>query len=232
MTRLNSIESAKSTALEDFRAQTITPQRFMRDLMEFLSLVYGESLSGLKYDDSELLSLQNPPRKLRYHRLMAILRAYKLFPRNSRKLQLHSFIRGSFLETKRINKRQKVYERILQICHIGQLDVSRFGIRPQTTSYEGVELFYHLIEYRFALHHVVDWAGAYMSGSNGLSIAFAFSTELYKQYLRNMIDCTDQALFCLMGENIGPLVVGDLIDRYDYPSMTDDELADLDIAWF
>ena len=47
-----------------------------------------------------------------------------------------------------------------------------------------------------------------------------------------MIDCTDQALFCLMGEYIGPLVVGDLMDRYDYPSMTDDELADLDIAWF
>lgn len=47
-----------------------------------------------------------------------------------------------------------------------------------------------------------------------------------------MIDCTDQALFCLMGEHIEPLVVGDLMDRYDYPPMTDDELMDLDIAWF
>ena len=96
----------------------------MRDLMEFLSLIYGRSLWGLKHDDSELLSLQNPPRKLRYHRLMAILRAYQLFPRNSRKLQLHTFVRGSFLETERVDKRQKVYERILQACHIGHLDVS------------------------------------------------------------------------------------------------------------
>ena len=165
MTRLNSIESAKSTALEDFRAQTITPQRFMRDLMEFLSLIYGESLSGLKHDDSEVLLLRNPPRKVRYHRLMAVLRAYKLF------LQLHAFVRGSFLETKRIEKQQKVYERILQVCRIGHLDVSRFDIRPQTASYEGVGLFHHLIEYRFALHLVVDWAGGYMSGSDGLSIA-------------------------------------------------------------
>ena len=163
---------------------------------------------------------------------MAVLRAYKLFPRNSRKLQLHTFVRGSFLETKQIEKRQKVYERILQVCRIGHLDVSRFDIRPQTASYEGVGLFHHLIEYRFALHLVVDWAGGYMSGSDGLSIALAFSYELYKQYLQTMIDCTDQALFCLMGEHIGPLVVGDLMDRYDYPSMTDDELADLDIAWF
>lgn len=232
MTRLNSIESAKSTALEDFRAQTITPQRFMRDLMEFLSLIYGESLSGLKHDDSEVLLLRNPPRKLRYHRLMAVLRAYKLFPRNSRKLQLHAFVRGLFLETKRIEKQQKVYERILQVCRIGHLDVSRFGIGPQFASYAGERLFYHLIEYRFALHNVADWAVGYMCGNSGLSIAFAFSYELYKQYLQTMIDCTDQALFCLMGEHIGPLVVGDLIDRYDYPPMTDDELADLDIAWF
>lgn len=75
MTRLDSIVPEKSAALEDFRAQTITPQRLMRDLMEFLSLIYGRSLWGLKHDDSELLSLQNPPRKLRYHRLMARLRA-------------------------------------------------------------------------------------------------------------------------------------------------------------
>lgn len=224
--------SHTAKALEKFRSQTITPQQFMQDLMEFLSLIYGTSLCHLKRDDSELLSLQNPPRKVRYHRLMAILRAYKLFPRNSRKLQLHTFVKGLFLETKQIEKQQKIYERILQVCRIGHLNVSRFGIGSQSASYAGVRLFYHLIEYRFALHNVADWAVGYMCSNSGLSIAFAFSYELYKQYLQTMIDCTDQALFCLMGEHIGPLVVGDLMDRYDYPSMTDDELMDLDIAWF
>ena len=120
----------------------------------------------------------------------------------------------------------------MQVCRIGHLDVSRFGVGSQFASYAGVRLFYHLIEYRFALHNVADWAVGYMCGNNGLSIAFAFSYEMYKQYLQTMIDCTDQALVCLMGEHIGPLVVGDLIDRYDYPPMTDDELMNLDIAWF
>lgn len=107
----------------------------------------------------------------------------------------------------------------------------RFYIHPQAASYDGMRLFYHLIEYRLTLHNVADWAGGYMCGNNGLSIAFAFSYELYKQYLQTMIDCTDQALFCLMGEHIGPLVVGNLIDQYDYPLMTNDELMDLNIAW-
>lgn len=53
--------SHTAKALEKFRSQTITPQQFMQDLMEFLSLIYGTSLCHLKRDDSELLSLQNPP---------------------------------------------------------------------------------------------------------------------------------------------------------------------------
>lgn len=218
-------------ALEKFRSQTITPQQFMQDLMEFLSLIYGTSLFHMKHDDSELLSLQNPPREVRYHRLMAILRAYKLFPRNSRKLQLHTFVKGLFLETKQIEKQQKIYERILQAYRIGHLDENRFRIKPQVAPRVSQDFFFHLIQYRFSLHMVLDWAGGYLCGNDGLSRAYAFSYNLYKDHLQYMIERTDQALVCLMGEHIGPLVVGDLIDQYDYPSMTDDQLADLDIAW-
>lgn len=107
-------------ALEKFRAQTITPQRFMRDLMEFLSLIYGESLSGLKHDDSEVLLLRNPPRKLRYHRLMAILRAYKLFPRNSRKLQLHAFVRGLFWKPNESKSNKRCMN---EFCRYAVLDI-------------------------------------------------------------------------------------------------------------
>ena len=88
---------------EAFRAKIVTPQRFLHELSDFMSLMFGESLSGyIRKDDSSFCRKLNQPREIRYNRLVSVLRAYNLFPETVRHPQILRFVNGDFFNTGQI----------------------------------------------------------------------------------------------------------------------------------
>ena len=216
---------------EAFRAKIVTPQRFLHELADFMSLMFGESLSGyIQKDDSSFCRKLNQPREIRYKRLVSVLRAYNLFMETVRHPQILRFVNGDFFNTGQITE-DEARDRIVQVCRMGNMDEKLFDLQSPDPLRLGAGLFRHLFEYRFALYQSMMWGSGYLSGGFGLSMAYAFSVGLYKEYLQPMIARTDSALMCLMGEDVEPLVIGDLIDLYDYPATTDDELMEIDCRY-
>jgi len=172
----------------------------------------------------------NQPREIRYKRLVSVLRAYNLFMETVRHPQILRFVNGDFFNTGQITE-DEARDRIVQVCRMGNMDEKLFDLQSPDPLRQGAGLFRHLFEYRFALYQSMMWGSGYLSGGFGLSMAYAFSVGLYKEYLQPMIARTDSALMCLMGEDVEPLVIGDLIDLYDYPATTDDELMEIDCRY-
>lgn len=223
--------AAAMSPQEAFRAKIVTPQRFLHELADFMSLMFGESLFGyIRKDDSSFCRKLNQPREIRYKRLVSVLRAYNLFPETVRHPQVLRFVNGDFFNAGQITE-DEARDRIGQVCRMGNMDEKLFDLQNPDPLRQGAELFRHLFEYRFALYQSVTWAGGNLSGGVGLSMGYAFSVGLYKEYLQPMITRTDSALMCLMGEDVEPLVIGDLIDSYDYPATTDDELMEIDCRY-
>lgn len=105
---------------EAFRAKIVTPKRFLHELSDFMSLMFGESLSGyIRKDDSSFCRKLNQPREIRYKRLVSVLRAYNLFPETVRHPQVLRFVSGDFFNAGQITE-DEARDRIGQVCRMGE----------------------------------------------------------------------------------------------------------------
>ena len=111
---------------EAFRAKIVTPQRFLHELADFMSLMFGESLSGyIQKDDSSFCRKLNQPREIRYKRLVSVLRAYNLFMETVRHPQILRFVNGDFFNTGQITEDEAREELLKELRANAEIEINQ-----------------------------------------------------------------------------------------------------------
>lgn len=212
-----------------FREQIITPQTFLNKVAELNAYENFSSRVTPLQLEFELVK-DNQPRLIRYQRVMAILRAYDLISDDAKKFPVNAFIKGMFIDDQSAMT-EKYSNRIFECFR--SVNYNESDILSITSQLERGktrrELFNALMQYKFAVRGLdAYWAG-YLMMPTGCLIAARFTTDLFGEHLASVNKSLDEMLVSLMGEKAKPITVAELIDKYGYPLVTDQELTNIDI---
>lgn len=236
MSKVRVIEQTSfGTDEEIFRGKKVTPQDFILKLIDLYTYekALGERKPKIK---NELSRFQNnTPRYVRFLRLYSILKAYGLLTDLSLLRPLNSFINGEF-----INEQYKVDpslddklrecwetlepEPILEYCNFP------FG---KLKSFHHKNFFQAVMHFRLGVTRSDDFFWSYLCMGGGVSQAALLTRQLKDLFLDPVIHILDETLLAFLShERVKPYYIGELIDKYGYPSITDKQLDDIDANHF
>jgi hypothetical protein len=187
------------------------------------NLIYGflefQGLSPDRLDWNASALGGNPPRLIRYQRLMAILAAFSI------KTDLASFEKGEF-----INAHDPDYEPLLSRARmelpeslVSSMESWREDGRSQLRG-----LFHMLLKYRLKLHPVLNFASGTMEAS-GLYFYALQKTEELNRAIRRHLGIVDDLLAELISPTHASVTVAELARCHGYPL---NDLFEIDVDWF
>ena len=161
----------------------------------------------------------NPPRLIRYQRLMAILAAFGI------KTDLASFEKGEFIDAN-----DPAYEPLLSRARRGlpKSLVSSMERRREDGRSQLRGLFRMLLKYRLKLHPALNFASGTMEAS-GLYFYALQKTKELNEAIRPHLAIVDDLLAELISPTGASVTVAELASRHGYPL---DDLFEIDVAWF
>lgn len=197
--------------------------RLLHDYME-LAIQSGNTGSW----DCENASMS--PYKVRYLRIMSVLDAYKFVgycPDFLLGFKQGVFISASCSEAK-ILEIYSLLEKIIPLELACGIDVSfMLSCQQQRKS-----LFIKLMEFRLEIEKLAHHWNGVLEAMGGYHLALKITQNLYKDRIVDVSNVLDRILILLLGDDFDTVFTEkELIEKYDYPTITDSELYKMDLDW-
>ena len=202
-----------------------TPSRNEKDetVVRAHDLIYHyldfQGLTPNKLDWSMSALAKNPPRLIRYQRLVAILAAFGI------KTDLAAFDRGGF-----INENDPAYEPLLSRARkeLPESLVSGMDRRGRDLRSQLGDLFRMLLEYRLKLEPALGFTSGALE-ADGLYIYALEKAEELNRAIRPHLGIIDDLLAELVSPTNATVPVGELAKNHGYPV---GDLFEIDLDWF
>jgi len=188
-----------------------------RDLLHLYLEFQSLTPDRLKWNASALAD--NPPRLIRYQRLVAILAAFGI------KTDLASFDKGEFIDAN-----NPAYEPLLTRAR-KELPESLVSSMERRGGHFGSQLggmFHILLDYRVELEPALSFTSGAMEASGLYFYALQKADELNRA-IRSHLGIVDDLLAELINPTDPSITVDDLARDHGYPP---GDLFDIDLEWF
>ena len=205
-------------------------KRLLRELLEIT-----ESVKSWKIELYETDSEQTPY-KIRCERVVSAINAFK---RHKVLRPDSDYILLSLLVTEdnySEEKMSKIISLIVDLLpeHIKEIyneKVVKTSLDEDYTSGR-LFLFMFLLEYRFETYKLYTYWDKVLETCIGGSIAIHITNKLYDEKIENVNETLDKLLLLLLGDDFNKTFTEkELLEDYDYPNVTDEELHEMELEY-
>jgi hypothetical protein len=159
--------------------------------------------------------------KIKYERIVALLKAFGLYE-ETKEFNICNFSSGKFI--------QKLDNEIVSGILQELIDLSERNINILNMDKYSVlrEIFRDMFLYRKELRSVINYYHRYIEAGIGVSISYKIILKLSINDLVLQARKIDEIMAKIIGEK-EPVSKTELIEKYGFPNITEDELFDMEI---
>lgn len=176
-----------------------------------------------------MVNTEVTPNQIRFQRIMSVISAYK----GSEYVPLHSPFALECLVSETLSKDKQI-ELEAKLKEIIPLPVYIYRNIPLllNDTFERGILFKELMKYRITIEKQVHYWGGVFEATKGYALAIDVTKQLYNEKICSANSIIDKILILLLGDDFNrSLCEQELIEKYGYPIVTDEELHDMELEW-
>lgn len=216
-----------------FREQVFVPDELIPMTMELTT--YDERLfaESPPTKPEKTFMADRPARKIRYERLLAVLRAYGFLDKLNPKHPVYSFICGDFIRKGATIDNTEIEKRLTEYCRDIEIDnIIVSNPRRPFTADDHAGFFSGVFHYAITLHQADNFFWGYVIMGAGVERAHRLISPFNASNNYQIFTLHEPLMLYITGESVKPYTTGELIDNFGYPPISDEELSEIDVRNF
>ena len=205
-------------------------QRLIEQICQYKAM-FGDEFhfyENARFHKSEDDYVERPLKRIMRERINAVVEAYGKYIFGTSSLAFHGFIDENCSENKR-NELEILLKEIL----LPEDFSPRWSIqRTLKEHYNRVDMFSYILKFRTSIMKLELHGTGLLECNAATSMAKQMTERLYKDCFEITNNKLDRILILLMGDEFDKkFSEEELIRQYNYPSITDNELREMDLDW-
>lgn len=193
----------------------------------------GDYLLARQKDKEAIRVKDNPPQRIRYERIVAVMTAYNI--QFDEGYPIESFLYGEENLNMQLSKADilQMMQPIMD-AELRQEKNIRKIIEKGSDNLELCisNLYRGLVRYRTLLEKAAYFGRGTLECGSGAFLAIAIKTHFSDRYIKPNLKHIDNMIIKLIKGDFCTVTEAELIEKYNYPNVSDDELADIDVDWY
>ena len=193
----------------------------------------GDYLLARQKDKEAVRVKDNPPQRIRYERVVAVMRAYNI--QFDEGYPIESFLYGEENLNMQLSKADilQMMQPIMDADSRQEKNIRKI-IDKESDNLELCisNLYRGLVRYRTLLEKAAYFGRGTLECGSGAFLSIAIKNHFSDKYIKPNLKHIDDVIIKLIKGDFRTITEAELIEQYNYPNVSDDELSDMDMDWY